>query len=341
MRWLKAASYIAQVVIVIVAIFGYFYTVLPVYQKERLAEQVAEYDGIIRKQAPKIVAMEQELRTLQKDREQLAATSKRERAQLSNELRSIERQLAAARNEKAKIENEIQFMTFRYRLPDGRPARTKEEVKVAQEADLKRSFYLALWTDCSLRYGSRTDFSTGFVQRDPTSKSFPFTASELATWKEHGKGLPLKVARDCIANVTAEYLKKYGPSYSIALIEGYSAEATRLTNAAAVTPWIPPIEPPTITQELATKRANVEKDRVAALKKNEEEYGNWESVFGEAQRTIYKHNYQVGKQNAETMARRGILDAEWRAREKADELRKSINDEVTRLIAYSQRIKTP
>jgi hypothetical protein len=49
---------VAQIALAVVAIFGYFYTVLPVYQKERLAEQVAEYEGIIKKQAPKIAEAE-------------------------------------------------------------------------------------------------------------------------------------------------------------------------------------------------------------------------------------------------------------------------------------------
>jgi cytochrome c-type biogenesis protein CcmH/NrfG len=58
---LKIWSYIAQIAVVIVAIFGYFYTVIPVYQKERLAEQAAEYEGIIKKQTPKIAEMDKQI----------------------------------------------------------------------------------------------------------------------------------------------------------------------------------------------------------------------------------------------------------------------------------------
>lgn len=338
MRLLKGASYIAQVAVVIVAIFGYFYTVQPVYQKERLAEQVAEYDGIIRKQAPKIVEMEQQLAGLRKEREQLSATLKREREQLSGELRSIERQLSAARQEKAKIEEQIQFMTFRYRLPDGRPARTHEEVKVAQETDLKRSFLTSLYSKCTFRYGDRNVFSAGYVKRDAKSKFFPFSEKELTIWKESGAKCPLKFALDCIDAVAMDYSKQYGQSYSSGLIDGFRAEAVRQTNAAAATHWSPPLEPLSVIQEIVTKRAAVENERLAALKKVEEEYGDWESVFGEARRAIFKHNYQVGKQNAETNARMSLLNLEWEAQKKADDLRKSINVEIARLLAYARRI---
>lgn len=324
---------------VIVAIFGYFYTVLPVYQKERLAEQVAEYDGIIKKQAPKIIEMEQQLTRLQKEREQLSATLKREREHLSSELRNIERQLSAARREKASIEDQIQFMTFRYRLPDGRPARTHEEVKVSQESDLKRSFQTSIYSKCTFRYGDRTAFTSGYVKRDPNSKSFPFSEQELAIWKEYGARYPLKAALDCIDSIATEYAKQYGQSYSPGFIDGLRAEAVRQTNATAATSWSPPIDPLSVIQELVSKRPAVEKERLAELKKVEEEYGDWESVFGETRRVLFKHNYQVGKQNAESRARTSLLNLEWEAQKKADELRKSINDEISRLLAFARRIQ--
>src|SRR5436309_15398896 len=96
MRALTAASYLAQVAVVVVAIFGYFYTVLPVYQKERLAEQVAEYDGIIKKQAPRVAELELRIAALQREREQLSQVLQKEREQLSSELRTIQRELASA-----------------------------------------------------------------------------------------------------------------------------------------------------------------------------------------------------------------------------------------------------
>ena len=39
--WLQRGSHVAQLCLVALAIFGYFYTVRPIYQKERLDEDVA------------------------------------------------------------------------------------------------------------------------------------------------------------------------------------------------------------------------------------------------------------------------------------------------------------
>ena len=52
---------ISQVILVCVAVFGYFYTVVPVYQKEQLAESVAEQQKIISVIEQKNSSIEQEI----------------------------------------------------------------------------------------------------------------------------------------------------------------------------------------------------------------------------------------------------------------------------------------
>ena len=52
---------ISQVVLVCVAVFGYFYTVIPVYQKELLAETVAEQQREISVIEQKNASIEQEI----------------------------------------------------------------------------------------------------------------------------------------------------------------------------------------------------------------------------------------------------------------------------------------
>ena len=41
-KYLTRLSHIAQIILVAVAVFGYFYTVVPVYQKELLSENIAQ-----------------------------------------------------------------------------------------------------------------------------------------------------------------------------------------------------------------------------------------------------------------------------------------------------------
>ena len=55
---------ISQVVLVCVAVFGYFYTVIPVYQKELLAETVAEQQREISVIEQKNASIEQEISLL-------------------------------------------------------------------------------------------------------------------------------------------------------------------------------------------------------------------------------------------------------------------------------------
>src|ERR1700682_3801597 len=81
--WLETLNQIAQIALAVVAIFAYFYTVRPVYQKERLAEQVAEYEGIIKTQKPKIAEAEAHLAALQKERDEIQQQAKQERDKLT------------------------------------------------------------------------------------------------------------------------------------------------------------------------------------------------------------------------------------------------------------------
>ena len=70
-RWLETTNHVAQIALAVVAIFGYFYTVRPIYQKEQLAEQVPEYETIIKAQKPKIAETEGHLADLQRERDRV------------------------------------------------------------------------------------------------------------------------------------------------------------------------------------------------------------------------------------------------------------------------------
>jgi hypothetical protein len=318
---IETVSHVAQIALAIVAIFGYFYTVLPVYQKERLAEQVAEYEGIIKKQAPKIEESEKRLAQLEQ-----------ERSRLTQDLQSIERQLSLARGEKNKIESQIQYMTFRYRLPDGTPATTPQQVRTAQTFELRRSFLSSLSMSCT--FGLRGDVFPSYssIKEDSSNKYWPFTDKEMATWKEFGSKYPLKRAVDCIDSVANDFLQRYAQDGHATDIDNLRKEAIQYANSAGVKAWVPPLEPADLLQELVTKRSAIESDMNAELKKVEEQYGDWESAFGESRRAILKHNYQVGKQNAKAQALSGQFSLSYSTQEKANAFRKSIHQEVKRLI---------
>lgn len=353
---LQRSNQLAQIALAIVAIFGYFYTVVPVFQKERLAEQVADYEGQLKQLRPKIAETEAQLIELQqerdkatqdaaREREKLArdaarqlADAQREQTRLLNDLQSTERQLAAARDERTKVARQTEYMVYRYRLPDGTPAVTPEQVKVAQQNDLKTSYGSDLWSQCSLGLGATWPFARfspnssrwQFNKKDPT---YPFSQKEMDALKAYGAKFPLKVATDCISSVAAALLQRY-PSFA-SEIESLKDESIDYANRmAASKPWALPVQADDVLQALAKGRADAEADRASQLKKNKDEYGDWESVLLPDRRAIFKNNYEVGIHNANIAANMAIQSAEANARKAADDLQSAIGTEVDRLVNH-------
>jgi hypothetical protein len=262
---LEKTGIIAQIFLSFVAIFGYFYTVRPVYQKEQLAEQVAEYDSIIKRQTPLIKEIGGQLSALQEERVRLSSQLTRERselqterARLTGELRAIERQLVLAQEEKKRVEAITEFMTFRYQLPDGRPATTREEVKTAQGFEAKR--YLLSNVSLNCTYGvSSSPFSRYSASRaNEKDASWPFTLQEMSVWREHGAKYPSKKVADCIESALAEAAKSQRAS-SEAVEEVRREFIQHLEREASLKAWTPPLQPQDLIDQLASRRAQIEK----------------------------------------------------------------------------------
>ncbi len=357
---LERASHLAQIGLAIVAIFGYFYTVVPVFQKERLAEQVADYEGQIKQLSPKISEAEAHLAQLQRERDEAVrhaslekdrltqeslrqrAEAQREQTRLIGELRNTERQLIAARDEKARIEQQTQFMVFRYRNLDGTPAVTQEQVRTAQLNDLRRDFRSAL-RSCWSGYGSydRPFGRYGAYKLDSKDASYPFSAQERSIWKEFGTKYPAKVADDCTDTVAADYKKRYTQANVVAEIDSLRKETlVYISRAAAERPWSAPIQVEDLIAEMASARVASEARRRELLKKNEEDYGGWESALLPDRRTLLKWNYEVGKANAGTIARNEQQTVETAVHDKAKKLRTAIQEEVDRITGQEQKAIT-
>ena len=63
--YLTRASHGAQIVLVVVAVFGYFYTVLPIYQKELLSEEIA-------KRTIELEGVQEQLKSAESERSELS-----------------------------------------------------------------------------------------------------------------------------------------------------------------------------------------------------------------------------------------------------------------------------
>lgn len=339
---LETVGVIAQIFLAMVAIFGYFYTVRPIYQKEQLAEQVAEYDSIIRKQTPKIKEIEAQLIELSQERSVLATELERERLRLTTEfqrdrtrmtaeLKTLERQVIAAEEAKQKVEKQTEFMTYRYRTPDGAPAVTKEQVRSAQQFNLRRSVLSAISTTCSLHSFKGTFPRYRHTTRDAKNLSWPFTDAELLLWKEHGERIPLRRVTECIDLGVSRFASDPSLVAFASDIENLRTEALKFAERAASSkPWVSPVQPADVPPELASRLTAIQNEQAEELKQVEEKYKGWELSFGD-RRVLLKHNYEVEKRNASTNALSKRWDIEAKVRKKADQLNEAIDDEVKRL----------
>lgn len=121
--WLTRASSLSQPLLLCLAVFGYFYTVLPVYQKELLSEQIA--------------AREIELTRVQRAIDATGPTIKHlesERATLETQLQSLQTQRAAAERHVEQLKARQSTLEAKNKELDASRATLIEEVATVQSS---------------------------------------------------------------------------------------------------------------------------------------------------------------------------------------------------------------
>jgi len=320
---------LAQIILVVVAVFGYFYTVRPIYQKDRLEEQVAEFEGLIKEQKPKLESLVVESNKLRSEKDQLNAEKDRLRSEISN----VQKEMLLAKAEKKKIEDQTQYMGYMYHLPDGRPATTSAQVLQAQKSKVRENFANGTLWQCELL---RTDtvFPSQYFAKESEegSEFYPFTDREIALWRKEGTAIPTNRAAKCLETLAVKFEKENAsnPQFAGTVREVVSKLRVNL-EAVRSQKWTPPGKPEDLISKVksAIQSARVEKD--AEIKKVEAEYGDWENVWGDAKRAIYKNNYEVGLSNAKAIEWNKISTAKWESQVEANKFRKSMDEEVRRL----------
>ncbi|WP_316899430.1 hypothetical protein [Pseudodesulfovibrio indicus] len=101
--WLERISYSAQIAVAIVAIFGYFYTVRPIYQKELLSESIA-------KMQLEVSDLERTKKTLEKQASLIDSRLEELGSQI--EIFRIENTLLASENEELKAKRDASLLTL-------------------------------------------------------------------------------------------------------------------------------------------------------------------------------------------------------------------------------------
>nr|WP_315465693.1 hypothetical protein [uncultured Rhodoferax sp.] len=121
--WLSRASNLSQPLLLCLAVFGYFYTVLPVYQKELLSEQIAEKEVELSRLHGTIAATTPTIEGL-----------KAERAALEEQLRSLKDKKQATEHMVAELHARQSALESKNKELDASRASLTEEVATVEAA---------------------------------------------------------------------------------------------------------------------------------------------------------------------------------------------------------------
>lgn len=324
---LAKAAHISQVALVILAAFGYFYTVKPVYQKERLAEEVARSQAVLESQRLELEENKTLLMEIQEERKALATN-----------LEKLRKDLARSENEKREIEEATAYMTYEYYLPDGTPAKTAAEVKRAVFHKNIQSFTSNLRLSCGMMnlFSKQTvvfpavrDYNIGKLD-EAWSEYYPYTREEVEMWKEHGRKLPNYLAVSCAKQHAEEFLSdKRLSDYPLrgklkASIEEVVSQVLKYPSNQ----WKEVEEPNSVINLCKNRRNDIEAAYKEELKTVEDEYADRENAWGASTKEILRHNYKVSKINARYSALSKLWAVEADCRSKAE----ALGNEVSRLV---------
>ncbi|MEK8079420.1 hypothetical protein [Pseudomonas sp. XK-1] len=315
---LVKAAHTSQVALVVLAIFGYFYTVVPVYQKERLAEEVAKSQATLESQKLDLESNTKKLLEIQEERKFLAESLER-----------IRKDLARSEKERHEIKEATAFMTYEYYLPDGKPAKTSAEVQEAVFHNNIRGFISNLNLSCGIMnfhssskaFPEVREYQVGGLD-ESWPEYFPYTREEIEVWSKYGKQYPKKLAISCANDYAKVFLSDTRLSdYPLrtrlkASIDGVVSSLQEKSSSN----WKDIDEPKNVITYCKGKREAIDAIYKKELKAVEDEYVDRESAWGEARREILRHNYRVSKINARNSSLSKLWEIEFECRSKAEAL---------------------
>lgn len=352
---MRPLAHLAQIVLVAVAIFGYFYTVRPVYQKERLQEQVASYELDISRQLAEIGQAQQRLQALEGE----AASARKNAIDAQQELTDaradlklvmsqqlqLQAELGATQLEKQRIEQQIEYMQFTYLLADGSPADTPAKVEQAKaERERRRqqqrvesqraNFFTLLDWGASRFTGNRPLLGTNY-DIDADIESYPFSPEEVELWEAHNTQYPRFVAESIVeARDASQGLINWAVDVGEVDPENLKAWKQEAYQRIELNyaEWSPPHDPLMLIADYPETVSSINTAMTSELEQVEAEYGNWAKERNAQRRIVLEHNYTVSLGNARRMSKAKLINLEYQFRSNANEVRSSVSEEVSRLL---------
>lgn len=287
----------------------------PIYQKERLAEEVAQYQMQIDQQRAELRQTRDEFDSLE---QQIAAEEAKSR-EAANQLANTRNELEELLAEKQRIESQLEFMSYRLHLPDGTPADSPEDVRVAL-----RDQY---------RTGLRNTRTITWFDGDPESASFPFTEEELRMWNTHGTDYPKAAALEVLSNhmPSRSALSTYDEYVTQSDFQRWNAEIREvLVNVPSS--WTPPHELDALAREYSRKRKEIEDEYDSSVSAIEDELSALEPAPTRDIQTARQNrlNAPLHQARAQVVSERTVLRLEYDGY--AIDLRNSLHNAISTLL---------
>lgn len=278
-EWLRSLSHAAQISLAVTAIIGYVFTVRPIYQKERLAEEVARLEQTsidkekeIEASRSQLASLSEEIENMEDQRSLIEAQLKdtiaenqflaEERISLADNVSQLTRQTERLKQEQADLEQRAQYLAYRLINADGTSADTPDEIVEA----LKRMYLTTVPLDATFSalrdYNNFTerdsrDYLTDLDQRE-IEFGFPFEDDDLEEWNSHDIQLPREIAKRSLLASAAHLrlLEQYPEFLNRDQVDRWQSEALSKIQAMEVF-WTLDSTPTTLARQFSKARAAI------------------------------------------------------------------------------------
>jgi len=336
--WDQTLANFSQVAMLIVVIFGYLFTVRPIYLKEKLEEEKAKLEL-------QSLRYRKEISQLQSQ----VAPLKQERVRLEYDQKKLLSEIAGIEKRKEELENQMDFMSFRFLFPDGSPAKTHEQVqevlrlkeveRKANEKEIKRKrlesarqnyfFNFKLNTSWRMIMGSEKYPFKLYLDVSRGEKSYPFNQDELRITRDKNVGgFIIKVALQSLEQHHKRYVSGDETEYDFDSWKSHLSD--KLSNSKVTVKNIHLVQE--IIDEYQKKEETLRLSLERKLKEVDKEFDGWEDTWNSYKKEILRHNYTVSKARAKTEYRSELFKLQNDVSEKANKVRKEVSNSYNALI---------
>ena len=327
---LSSGANLSQIFMLVLVCYGYFYTVIPIYQKEKLAEEVVKLQNEIDQQKINLILAKKMLKPLLE-----------EKKNISNTLEKLKVDLDKTKKLKQAMEDKISFMDYKYYLPDGTPAKSDKQIqevfkiKKQQRLERSRDNYIFLFKISFMSWSNdkaNNVFVSRYLDVDDSFNTYPFTKDEYEIiTSEKGieyflKNQSLKILDSYHNSVVAD-----SPKTDHMSLNHWRLELEVLIKNNPIK-WKVAQNLSIIPEEYKKMKGELDIAEKLELAKIDDEFDGWESTWGASKREILRHNYSTSKGNTIRKYKGKRMELKYDYNAIAEKIRKDIKNEIGMII---------